>query len=474
VAQFLKFCGMAALVSALMPGVSWAQFETRASASVNSNPTSIAVGDFNGDGKPDLAVAAFFNGKIAVLLSRGDGTFEPASYYTVGSNETTSSIASAPLGKDGVLDLVVTNSLNSEVQVLLGKGDGTFKPAVAYNTPDYPAVVKLGDFNGDHNLDLVTVNQSGFCPCISVLLGNGDGTFQEPPIITMPPVAAIAVGIGDFNRDGKLDLVTVGQFGAASQAGILLGNGDGTFTPGESYVIGASPQSVAVADLNGDGNLDLAIADALAGSIDILLGNGDGTFRQGAIIPTLPFPGAIQEGDLNGDGKVDLAVATGFNTTVVSVFLGNGDGTFRQAEDFPVTGVVVAMAFDDFNGDHRNDIVAANYSGNKVVTLLNTGVVDFSPTTPLNFGKQAVGTRSAPQTVTLTNSGRRELKIHSMKSTAEFDMTSTCRETVAPGASCSIIVTFSPAKQGATSGTVTIEDTASSKPQVIELFGTGT
>ncbi len=312
------------------------QIETRANVPVFSSPYSIAVGDFNRDGIRDLAVVAFSSGRVAVLLGNGDGTFRKATYY----DAVASSVAAADFRNNGILDLALTDNLSNSVQIMLGNGDGTFQPSKFYPTPNFPNVIAVGDFNGDHTPDVVTIDESGFCPCISVLLGNGDGTFQEPPITTVPPVAAVAIGIGDFNHDGMLDVVTIGESRAGSQAGILLGNGDGTFTPGKSYTIGDGPQSVAVADLNGDGNLDLAIADALSGSIDILLGNGDGTFRQGAIIPTLAFPGAIQKGDFNGDGKVDLVVATGLNTTVVSVFLGNGDGTFQAAENFPVAGEV--------------------------------------------------------------------------------------------------------------------------------------
>jgi hypothetical protein len=449
-----------------------AQFETRASVPVLQNPIAIAVGDFNGDGKLDLAVSAFYNGKIAVLLGNGDGTFDDAAYYDVGGNETTGYIVAADLRGEGVLDLVVTDDLSNQVQVLFGNGDGTFGPPTAYSTPDYPAVVMAGDFSG-HKADLVTVDESGYCHCISVLLGNGNGTFQEPPINTLPPTPPVAIGIGDFNRDGKLDIVSVGQFGSANQADILLGNGDGTFTPGDSYTLGSDPQSVAVADFNGDHILDLAIADAESGDIDLLLGNGDGTFRQGPVISGLAFPGAIQKGDFNGDGKVDLAFLTGVHSTVLNVLLGNGDGTFKPVMTFPLPGESAAIALGDFNGDHRNDIAVADYLGNAVITLLNTGLARFSPTTPLNFDKQAVGTTSAPQTVTLTNAGKAELKIASMKAAGQFAMTSTCEKSVAAGANCTISVTFSPKTQGPKSGTVLIVDSASSKPQVIELSGTG-
>jgi len=384
--------------------------------------------------------------------------------------------SSPPTSGEGVLDLVVTNDLSNQVQVLLGNGDGTFGALASYPTPDLPAAVAVGDFNGDHKPDLVTVDESGYCHChcISVFLGNGDGTFQQPPINTLPLTPPVAIGIGDFNHDGKLDLVSVGQFGSPGQADILLGNGDGTFTPGDSYALGSDPQSVAVADFNGDHILDLAIADPESGNIDILLGNGDGTFRQGPVISGLAFPGGIQKGDFNGDGKVDLAFLTGVHSTVLNVLLGNGDGSFTPAMTFQLPGESAAIASADFNGDHRNDIVVADYLGNAVITLLNTGVVTFSPTTPLNFKKQAAGTTSAPQTVTLTNTGKTALQISSMKASGQFEMTSTCGKSVTAGANCTISVTFSPKTQGPKSGTISIIDSASSKPQVIELSGIGT
>ncbi len=459
----------ALLILGMLPELTFAQFEARASAPVQSSPISIAIGDFNKDGIKDLAVVAFSTGKLAVLLGNGDGTFRNPTYY----DAVASTVAVADFRNNGILDLALTDNLSNNLQILLGNGDGTFGTSEYYPTPNFPNVIAIGDFTGDHKLDVVTVDQSGLCPCISVLLGNGDGTFQEPPIITMPPGGTEAIGVGDFNRDGKLDLVSVGQFGSSSQAVILLGNGDGTFTQGESYDIGSDPQSVAVADLNGDGKLDLAIADSFAGSIDILLGNGDGTFRQGVILPA-SLPAEIRAADLNGDGKLDLIALTGVYSTILNVYYGNGDGTFQKAVSFPAGGHAAAPTVGDFNGDHRNDIVVANYLGNSVITFLNTGAVTFSPNTPLNFEKQAAGTTSAPQTVKLANTGKTELKISAMKATGQFGMSSTCGESVAAGANCTISVTFSPKTQGAKSGTVEIRDSASSKPQVIELFGTGT
>jgi hypothetical protein len=287
---------------------------------------------------------------------------------------------------------------------------------------------------------------------------------------TPAPYPTQVLGGGAFNRDGNLDLVTAGQFGGTNLMGVLLGNGDGTFRTGESYTVYNGPQSIAVADFNGDHILD--VAEPEGGAISIFLGNGDGTFRAAPTIGA-SFPGSIVSADLNGDGIPDLVAVTSFNSNLISIFLGKGDGTFQPEMDF--TAVVAGgIAVGDFNGDQKMDVAVGGYTGNSVLTLLNTGVVSFSPTTPITFKTQAIGTTSSAQNVKLTNSGKTELKISSMKASSQFGVTSTCGSSVAAGGNCTISVTFSPKTQGAKSGTVTINDSASSTPQVIELSGTGT
>lgn len=465
----LRSCGLILLCSLILNALALAQFETRGDFMTSEGPLSIAVGDFNHDGKLDLAVTTVDTNanNVAILLGRGDGTFLPAQYYTVGVSPY--SIVAADLNHDGNLDLAVANSLSNYVSILLGNGDGTFRPG-----PQSPAVpqpadyIVAGDFNGDGEIDLAATGNN----IISVLLGNGDGTFQNA-VVTAPTFSVWSIGPGDFNGDGKLDLATAGSFGYGGSVNILLGNGDGTFRYGASYPGGTAPESMAVADLNGDHKLDLAIADSDGNGISVLLGRGDGTFRKAVNYPTR-FPSWVTTADVNGDHIPDLVAANFEFSSGASVLLGNGDGTFRPGRFYRGGRATTYVATGDFNADGKIDLVLTNYRFDDVVVLLNTGEVTFSPTTPLNFATQAAGTTSAPQTVTLTSRGTAELEISSMEIKGEFGLKSTCGKSVAPGAICSINVTFSPQTQGLKAGTITLNDTALSKPQVIKLLGTGT
>jgi len=455
--------GLAVFCALLLSSSALAQFETRGPFFSNTFPTSIAVGDFNHDGILDLAVTAETNSNnVVILLGNGDGTFYTKTAYTAG--EGAISVVVADFNHDGNLDLAVVNSLSTYLTILLGNGDGTFRAAPNPAVPAYENFVTVGDFNGDGILDLVAVSYSNPCKCISVLFGNGDGTFREA-VNTNPSFNVESIGVGDFNRDGILDLVTAGNF----SINVLLCNGDGTFQYGASYPSGESPAQIAVADFNGDHKLDLAIAEA---GINVLLGNGDGTFQTAVEYPTT-FPISVAAADFNGDHKLDLVAANALFSAGASVFLGNGDGTFQPGTYYPSSREILYVAVGDFNRDGKTDFVLANYHSDNVIVSLNTGVVSFSPTTPLNFKNQTVGTTSAPLAVTLTNTGTTALKIGSMKASAQFGVTSTCGNSVAPGANCTVSVTFSPTSTGLKSGTVSILDSASSKPQVILLTGTG-
>jgi hypothetical protein len=326
-----------------------------------SSGNSVAVGDFNGDGKADLIVAGTF---LNVLLGNGDGTFQAAASSPTGG---AGSVAVGDFNGDGNTDVAVA-SYNGAVAVLLGNGDGTFQPPVNYiEEGNGPWFIAVGDFNNDGRADLVVANQNA--GVVSVLLGNGDGTLQ-PAVDYAVSSGSYSVAIGDFNRDGNADLAVAN--GYSNNVSVLLGNGDGTFQPAVNYPTSHGLTSVAVGDFNGDGKADLAVADYAGLDVSILEGNGDGTFQ-----PAVPYgigngPTALAVGDFNGDGKPDLLTTSVLLGGSVGELLGKGDGTFGRAVNYYPAGVdsPYGVAVGDFNGDGRPDVAVTDATYNNVTILL--------------------------------------------------------------------------------------------------------
>jgi len=452
--------------------MSLAQLETRSSSVVLYEPYVVASGDFNKDDIQDLALVCSPECGVQVLLSKGNGTFEPGVAYAAGDSPEFG-IAVADFNGDGNLDIVVSDYLADTVAVLLGNGDGTFQSAIESTAPAGGGQVAIGDFNDDKIPDLAVEVADCPGPCISILLGNGDGTFQ-PAMNIMLSEFIEAFALGDFNGDGNLDIVWGSSI--SSNINILLGDGDGTFRRGASYstTSGCQAAGIAAGDFNGDKILDLAVGTG--GAVDVFLGKGDGTFNPPKVNPIELCGSSMTIADMNGDGIPDLVFPSGEigPTSTLAIMLGQGSGAFGPETLFPTGEDGYFIAAADFNGDHQTDVAVAAALSNAVVALLNTGVVVLSPTTPLMFLTQVVNTTSAPQTVKLTNTGAAPLSISSIKDSGQFGETSTCGRSVASGSTCSISVTFKPMGIGNKSGLVTIVDSASSKPQVIELNGTGT
>jgi trimeric autotransporter adhesin len=302
----------------------------------------VAVGDFNGDGIPDIVSAP--HGGIAISLGNGDGTFAAPLIPNVDSADGINAFGVGDFNGDGITDLLVDDEDTGKLTVLLGKGDGTF--TVGQSMPFNTQSIAIADFNGDGQPDLALSGSTQ----TTILLGNGDGTFTAAS--NQPQIGSSHVVAADFNGDGKLDLALSPSNGATS---ILLGNGDGTFTAApDQPQIGSS--LVVAADFNGDGKLDLAVS-ASDGTIAILLGNGDGTFTAVSTFPAGSNAFSPAVGDFNGDGKPDIAVAgiANFPDHQVTIFTGNGDGTFAAGFDINDASAQ-SLAAADFTGSGTSDL----------------------------------------------------------------------------------------------------------------------
>jgi hypothetical protein len=346
-------------------GVATLNWQNPQSPATGSQPGSVALGDFNGDGILDMAVTNGGDNTLTILLGKGDGTFTAAA-SSPQTGTYPSFVTVGDFNRDGKADLAVANLNSNNVTILLGNGDGTFTAAASNQETGYqPQSMAVGDFNGDGMLDLAVLNAG--MNTVTVLLGNGDGTFTASPLSSQTGSQPRSLVSGDFNGDGALDLAVTN--GAANTLTILLGNGDGSFAAAPSPATGAYPYAGAVGDFNLDGKLDLAVANQSSGSITILLGNGDGTFTAAMASPSAgSSPVSVSVADLNRDGKPDLVVANGSNGTV-TILLGNGDGTFGSASTQSAGSDPVSIAVGDLNGDGIQDLAVANTYGNNVSVL---------------------------------------------------------------------------------------------------------
>jgi hypothetical protein len=330
-----------------------------------SDPESVAIGDLNGDGERDLAIANYGDGTVSVLVNRGDGSFrEKRDYTTGGDYDLAISVAIGDLNGDGEQDLGTVNDdvPAGTVSVLLNKGDGIFQAGHHSRTESDAYSVAIGDLNGDGKSDLVNTNNGD--NTVSVFISKGDGSLQakvDYPSGGQPR----KVAIGDLNGDGHPDLATANDDNSVS---VLINKGDGSFRPKVDYPVGNQPFSVAIGDLNGDGKPDLATANFGENTVSVLVNNGDGSFRAKMDYPTGRVPASVAIGDLNGDGAPDLATAN--DTDSVSVLVNKGDGSFRAKVNYAITSEPASVAIGDLNGDGQPDLVIANDEGHDSVSVL--------------------------------------------------------------------------------------------------------
>jgi hypothetical protein len=413
--------------------------------SVGWSPAEVKAADFNGDHYLDLATLDLGSNTVSVLLGNPGGSFQPARSSYAGNGYPLQSLAVGDFNEDGKLDLATGSNLYETYQygvddviVLLGNGDGSFRPPVYLGT-DLPAVaVATGDLNGDGNTDLFVAawddtSQSG---SLNVVLGHGDGTFAPATTVGpndgYPPSPVLA----DFDGDGDADVALGSQ--------LLLSNGDGTFrAPGD---LGAYSYGWTVADLDGDRNLDLAGTTFDGGyGISVLLGKGDGSFQNSRFFVAGLNPGYVNAADMDGDRVVDLVVTNQITTDGgLTVLLGEGDGSFAPPITTAVAGYPGALVVADFNGNGLPDAAVTNsdyWNAGSVSVFFNDGT--WPPADPPSVSirdftvtEGNAGTINATFIVTLSHTATADVTVHfetaNITATAGSDYTATSGTLIIP------------------------------------------
>lgn len=345
-------------------------------------PTAIATGDFNGDGRTDLAVVNSGDATLTILLGGETGRFRRAAGnpVTVGSGPQRAVVAD--FNRDGRDDLAVTNRASGDVSVLLGDGRGRFRRSARLTTAiptasgfGSPVAIGARNLDSDRIPDLaVTVLGADGHGAVETFLGTGDGGFGPAQLTDDPDAgagSAQALAIADLDEDGHRDIVLARGSPDSNRVETLLGDGAGAFSSGPSAAVGRSPDALVVTDVNGDGHQDVAVTNKGDGTVSVLLGNGHGRLSPaGAPVPAGVTPTGIVAGDFDGDRRVDLAVANA-DAGTVTVLRGNGRGGFTRAPALRVGGAPQALAPGDFDGDGTFDLAVGNFAGSTLTVLVH-------------------------------------------------------------------------------------------------------
>lgn len=338
-------------------------------------PNAVATADVNGDDKPDIIVSNYNSENVGVLLNDGTGSFNDQVTYSTGSNSGPHSVTTADVNDDNKPDIIVANSGGNNVGVFLNDGTGTFNDQATYPTDSgsNPNSVAIADVNGDNKPDIIVANSGE--SNIGVLLNNGAGTFNDQvKYSTGFRSGSHYVTVADVNGDNKPDII-IAIFREANIA-ILFNNGTGTFNEPMTYSTesGSGPHSVTTADVNGDNELDILVANSELNNVGVFLNNGSGIFNDQVTYSTGPdsAPNAVTTADVNGDNKPDIIVAN-YKASNVGVLLNNGTGTFNDQETY-FTGSDSGPDFvttADVNGDSKPDIMVTNPSHTNVGVFLS-------------------------------------------------------------------------------------------------------
>ena len=356
------------------------QFSAPLAYSVGNGPGNgsgaVAVGDLNHDGRPDIVVGNVHDNLVSVLINNGNG-FATAVNYAVGSGGNASyAVSLADVNGDGNPDIISANAEDDNISVLLNNGDGTFGNRTDYDLGVRPWIeLGVGDLNGDGRVDIVAASVNPPNPnSISVLMNTGGG-FIAPILYTVPGRPAVCA-LADMNGDGHLDVICGGADN--NVVSVLLGNGDGTLGSPTSFPAVGTTYFIAVGDVNGDGHPDVVTANGRDNVLSVFIGNGDGTLAPRIDYTAGSFNHGIALADLNGDGHLDI-LTSNVDDSTVSVLLNNGDGTFAPQTSDSSGDTPIAVAIADMNGDGLPDLISANGDTGTVTVMYQLSPITTAP-----------------------------------------------------------------------------------------------
>ena len=437
---------------------------------VGINPGSVAIGDFNNDGKQDFASSNFLSNDVSIRFGDGLGGFSGSTEISAGASPA--SVTIGDFNGDGIQDLAIANYINAgTVSIRLGDGTGGFSGSYQVPVGQYPMQVAVGDFNGDGKKDLATANK--ISNNVSIRLGDGTGDFTGTTNVNVG-LAPVSLAIGDLNGDGQQDIAAANY--SSNNVSISLGDGAGNFSGSTEISAGSGPYSIAIGDFNKDGKPDFATANNLSNNLSIRLGNGLGGFSEQSNVDVGINPRSVAIGDFNGDGKQDIAIAN-YGSLSVSIRLGDGAGNFSGNTNISLPYPPWNIAIGDFNGDHLADFAVINFnaSNNKVSIGLgganeinlegNSISIPDGDTTPISsdntdFGNKNIGDSHA-HTFSIQNKGTTPLSVAGINITGsnmdQFAISGiSFPASIAANSSANFMVTFTPTSIGIKTATLVI------------------
>lgn len=361
-------------------------------------PQGLAVGDFNEDGKPDFVSADSGSNAVTWRLGNGNGAFSGSLSAPVGLEPVAAEVAD--LNGDGHVDITIANYTGGSASILIGDGLGLFAAQTEFPAGLQPGAIAFGDVNEDGNVDIAFSNFITHAYA-TILIGDGQGSFAAPAFKLLSSNRPVSVAVRDLDSDGNLDLLVVTSHAASSFLNVCKGDGQGLFAAETTFQVAPYPSGIGVTDMNHDGNDDVVTANYQPAGITILSGDGSGSFApMQFFLSAGQYSLGVGAADFDADGNLDIATANG-GTNDISIFQGNGAGGFTNVMSVGCGTAPQPLVCADVNGDSSPDILAANYGSNDVYVLLNTtgppvGVSAYGFGTPGCHGPHILSALNAP------------------------------------------------------------------------------